>query len=79
MIGFAGAVDYTQLTSFPMPKAAPKQKSAMDTLVDSYSELVEDARKRMSPQQFQKAEKKFDKIVDKARARVSRDGRRETA
>ena len=62
-----------------MPKAAPKQKSAMDSLVDSFSELVEAARERMSPQEFEKAEKKFDKIIDKAKARASRVGHRETA
>ena len=62
-----------------MPKAAPKQKSAMDKLVDSFLELREDARKRMSPEEFQQAEKGFDEIVDKVRARVSRGGRRETA
>jgi len=62
-----------------MPKAAPKSKSAMDALVDSFSELVEDARERMTPEEFQKAEKEFDQIIDKAKARASRGGRRETA
>ena len=62
-----------------MPKAAPKSKSAMDALVDSFSELVEDARERMTPEEFQKAEKEFDAIIDKAKARASRGGRRETA
>jgi hypothetical protein len=51
----------------------------MDTLVDSFSDLVADAKKRMSPEEFRQAEKEFDKIVDKARARASRAGRRETA
>jgi hypothetical protein len=62
-----------------MPKSAPKSKSAMETLVDSFSDLVEDARKRMSPEEFRQAEKEFDEIIDKARARASRGGRRETA
>ena len=62
-----------------MPKAASKPKSAMDTLVDSFSDLVADAKKRMSPEEFRRAEKEFDEIVDKARARASRGGRRETA
>ena len=62
-----------------MAKSAPKPKSAMDTLVDSFSDLVADAQKRMSPEEFHRAEKKFDEIVDKARARASRAGRRETA
>jgi len=62
-----------------MLKAAPKPKSAMDTLVDSFSDLVEDARERMSPEEFRQAEKEFDEIVNKVKARASRDGRRETA
>ena len=66
-------------TEGAMAKSSAKLKSAMDTLVDSFSELVEDARKRMSPEEFQKAEKKFDKIIDKAKARASRVGHRETA
>jgi methionyl-tRNA synthetase len=70
------AVNYPKVL---MPKPASKQKSAMETLVNSFSELVEDARERMSPQEFQKAEKKFDKIIDKAKARASRVGQRETA
>jgi len=62
-----------------MPKAAPKPKSAMDELVDSFHALVEDARERMSAEEFQKAEKEFDKIIDKAKACASRGERRETA
>jgi hypothetical protein len=62
-----------------MAKSVPKSKSAMETLVDSFSDLVEDARKRMSPEEFRQAEKEFDEIIDKARARASRGGRRETA
>ena len=60
-----------------MPKSATKSKSAMDTLVDSFSDLVPDAEKRMSPEEFRQAEKKFDEIIDKVRA--SRGRRRETA
>lgn len=33
----------------------------------------------MSPEQFKQAVQNFDKIVDRIKARVSRDGRRETA
>ena len=51
----------------------------MDTLVDSFSDLVEEARERMSPEEFREAEKEFDEIVDKVKARASRGGRRETA
>jgi hypothetical protein len=62
-----------------MAKAATKSKSAMDELVDSFSDLVEDARERMSPEEFRKAEKGFDEIINKAKVRASRGGRRETA
>ena len=62
-----------------MAKAAPKSKSAMDTLVDAFSDLVEGAKERMSPEEFRQAEKEFDEIIDKAKARASRGGRRETA
>jgi hypothetical protein len=62
-----------------MPKAAPKTKSAMDKLVDSFSDLVEDAKERMSPDEFRKAEKGFDEVIDGIKARASRGGRRETA
>jgi hypothetical protein len=51
----------------------------METLVDSFSDLVAEAKERMSPKEFLKAEKEFDEIVDKAKARASRAERRETA
>jgi cell division septum initiation protein DivIVA len=51
----------------------------MDNVVDSFSDLVEDARERMSPEEFQQAEKEFDEIVNKVKARASRGARRETA
>jgi hypothetical protein len=62
-----------------MPKSASKPKSAMDTLVDSFSDLVEEAKGHMSPAKFRQADKEFDEIVNKARARASRGGHRETA
>jgi hypothetical protein len=48
-----------------MRKPEPKPKSAMDALVDSFSELVEDARKHMSPEDFQKAEKSSTRLSTK--------------
>jgi len=62
-----------------MAKSAPKSKSAMDTLVDSFSDLVTEAKERMSPEEFRQAEREFDEIIDKVKSRASRDGRRETA
>ncbi len=62
-----------------MAKSASKSKSAMDTLVDSFSDLVDEAKERMSPAEFRRAEKEFDEIIDKVKSRASRGGRRETA
>ena len=62
-----------------MPKAAPKQKSAMDTLVEMVSRIRSEARERMSAEEFRQAEEKFDEIVNKVRARASRGRKRETA
>lgn len=73
---FFGAAKYTKQV---MAKSAPKSKSAMETLVDSFSDLVTEAKERMSPEEFRCAEKEFEEIVDKAKARASRAGRRETA
>ncbi len=60
-----------------MAKPAPKSKSAMDTLVDSFSRIVSEAKERMSEEEFRQAEKKFDKVVTKVRG--SRGRHRETA
>jgi hypothetical protein len=62
-----------------MAKTAPKSKSAMESLADSFSDLVADAKQRMSPEEFHQVEKEFDKIVDKVRARAPHGRRRETA
>jgi hypothetical protein len=62
-----------------MAKSVPKSKSAMETLVDSFSNLVTEAKESMSPEEFRQAENEFDEIIDKVRARVSRGRRRETA
>ncbi len=49
----------------------------MDKLVDSFSQIVSEAKERMSDEEFQQAEKKFDEVVNKVRA--SRGRQRETA
>jgi hypothetical protein len=54
-----------------MSKTAPKSKSAMETLVDSFGDLVADAKERMSAEELRKAEKEFDEIINKAKARAS--------
>jgi len=41
----------------------------MDVLVDSFMQLRSEAKLRMTPAEFQEAERKFDDLVRKARAR----------
>jgi hypothetical protein len=60
-----------------MATSAEKPKSAMATLAGSFENLVESQRKKLSKEEFKKAEENFDRIVNKARA--SRARRRETA
>jgi hypothetical protein len=60
-----------------MATTVGKSKSAMDSLTDSFSDIVSQAKKRMSEKEFQRAEEKFDQIAKKVRA--SRGRRRETA
>jgi hypothetical protein len=60
-----------------MPKAAPKSKSAMDTLVESFTRLRDEAKERMSEDEFRKADEEFHQLANKVRA--SRGRKRETA
>jgi len=60
-----------------MAKAAPKSKSAMDTLIDSVARIRAEAKERMSEEEFRQAEKKFHELANKVRA--SRGRCRETA
>jgi hypothetical protein len=62
-----------------MSKPVSKPKSAMDKLVDLVSGIRAEARERMSPEEFDEAEKKFDEIADKVRSRASHGRKRETA
>jgi hypothetical protein len=57
--------------------SAQKPKSAMAALAESFENLVESQRKKLSKEEFKKAEENFERIVNKARA--SRARRRETA
>ncbi len=59
-----------------MAKSA-KSTPAMDGLVDSFKQIVTEAKERMSDKEFQQAEKKFDEVVNKVRA--ARGRQRETA
>jgi hypothetical protein len=60
-----------------MPRSVPKSKSALDTLIGSVCRIRSEARERMSQEEFRRAEKKFDEVVNKVRA--SRGRKRETA
>ena len=60
-----------------MATSAEKPKSAMATLTESFENLVESQRKKLSKEEFKKAEEHFERIVNKSRA--SRALRRETA
>jgi hypothetical protein len=60
-----------------MATSAEKPKSAVATLAESFENLVESQRKKLSKEEFKKAEEHFERIVSKARA--SRARRRETA
>ena len=42
-----------------MATSSAKQKSAMDTLLDSMDELVDSAAKRMTPEELRKARKEI--------------------
>ena len=57
--------------------SAEKPKSAMAALAESFENLVESQRQKLSKEEFKKAEENFERIVNKARA--SRGRRRETA
>lgn len=49
----------------------------MDNLIESVTRLRAEAKERMSDEEFQHTEKKFDEVV--SRVRASRAAKRETA
>jgi ElaB/YqjD/DUF883 family membrane-anchored ribosome-binding protein len=63
-----------------MATASAKQKSAVDTLLDSMDQLVDSAAERMTPDEMRKARKEVNDVVDRAVDRlVAHKRRRETA
>jgi hypothetical protein len=63
-------------------KACPERKSngrksAMDTLLDTMKNVIEDGARGMTPKEREESEKKFNAALDRAVA--SRKRRRETA
>jgi hypothetical protein len=60
-----------------MATSSAKQKSAMDTLLESMDELVDSAVQRMTPDELRKTRKEINDVVDRAVDAHKR--RRETA
>jgi len=60
-----------------MATSSAKQKSAMDTLLESMDEVVDSAAERMTPNKLRKARTEINDVVD--RAVVAHKRRRETA
>lgn len=60
-----------------MPKAAPKTKSSRDLLIESVNRIRDEARERMSDDEFRQVEEKVHQLANKVRA--SRGRKRETA
>ena len=54
-----------------------KRKSAMDTLMDTMRDVIEDGARGMTPKKRAESEKKFNAALDRAAA--ARKRRRETA
>jgi len=57
--------------------SATKQKSAMDTLLETFGEIIDSGAEKMSPAELRESEKRFNEIIDRAVA--ARKRRRETA
>ena len=55
-----------------MPKPRPKTKPAMHKLVESFLKLRAEAKERMSDEEFREAERKFNELARKVRARRQR-------
>jgi hypothetical protein len=59
-----------------MATSRPKSKTAMESLLESFGEVIETGAKKMDVNQLREAEEKFDAAIDRA---VSHKQRRETA
>jgi hypothetical protein len=56
-----------------MKKRHSKPKSAMDELTDSFMRLREEARQRMTPEEFAEADRQVHELADRIRARAHRE------
>ncbi len=59
-----------------MATARPKSKTAMESLLDSFGEIIETGAKKMDVKQLEESEEKFNAAINRA---VSHKQRRETA
>lgn len=59
-----------------MATARPKPKSATEVLTEKYTALIEDAAKRMTPEEFRQAQVNAESIMAEVRARASRERKR---
>ena len=59
-----------------MATVRTKPKSAMETLLDKFDGLIDEQAAEMTDEEFQTAEKKFNAVIEKARAsRSARHGK----
>ena len=65
VLRFLTLVNYTWIE---MAKSAPKGKSARETLIDSVTRIQEEARQRLSKEEFRHVEEKFHDLANKVRA-----------
>ena len=76
-----GKVRVMPKTAQHKPRAASpsavKQKSAMDTLLDTMRNIIDEGARGMTPQELKESEEKFNAAIDRAVA--ARKRRRETA
>lgn len=61
-----------------MPASGPKNKSAMDTLLESMDQLTDSATKKMTGDELRKTSKEINESIDRVVA-GGRQRRRETA
>jgi hypothetical protein len=61
-----------------MPASRAKEKSTMDTLLESMDQLADSASKKMSAEEMRKTRKEINKSIDRVVA-GGRQRRRETA
>ena len=75
-------VEYTVMPNTKQKKKStmattrPKSKTAMESLLDSFGEIIESGAKKMDAKELEASEEKFDAAIDRS---ASHKPRRETA